>query len=67
MMSLMILKLPLQIYKKKIDDGEVLYNHFADKSSKKKWEYNYKLKVINDSFLPNYLVKNRINFNEWFK
>ena len=26
-----------------------------------------KLKVINDSFLPNYLVNNRINFNEWFK
>ena len=34
---------------------------------KKKWEYNYKLKVINDSLLPDYLVKNRLNFNEWFK
>jgi len=60
-------KITITDLQKKIDDGEVLYNHFADKSSKKKWEYNYKLKVINDSFLPNYLVKNRINFNEWFK
>ena len=60
-------KITIRDLQKKIDDGEVLYNHFADKSSKKKWEYNYKLKVINDSLLPDYLVKNRLNFNEWFK
>ena len=53
--------------KKKIDNGLVLYNHFSDKSSKNKWEYSYKLKIIKDSLLPNYLIQNRANFNEWFK
>ena len=53
--------------KKKIDNGIVLYNHFSDKSSKNKWEYSYKLKIIKDSLLPNYLIQNRANFNEWFK
>ena len=53
--------------KKKIDNGLVLFNHFSDKSSKNKWEYSYKLKIIKDSLLPNYLIQNRVNFNEWFK
>ena len=53
--------------KNKIDKGIVLYDHFADKSSKKKWEYNYKLKIIENSLLPNYLIENRSKFIEWFK
>jgi beta-1,4-mannosyl-glycoprotein beta-1,4-N-acetylglucosaminyltransferase len=60
-------KITIADLKKKIDNGLVLYDHFSDKSSKNKWLYNYKLKIIKDSLLPNYLIKNRTNFNEWFK
>ena len=60
-------KITIADLKKKIDNGVVLYDHFADKSSKNKWEYDYKLKIIKNFLLPNYLIENRANFNEWFK
>ena len=60
-------KITIADLKKKIDNGIVLYDHFADKSSKNKWEYDYKLKIIENFLLPNYLIENRANFNEWFK
>ena len=36
-------KITIADLKKKIDNGIVLYDHFADKSSKNKWEYDYLL------------------------
>ena len=60
-------KITIEDLKKKIDKGVVLYDHFADKSSKNKWKYDYKLKIIENFLLPNYLTENRANFNEWFK
>ena len=60
-------KITISDLKQKIDNGFVLYDHFADKSSKNKWENNYKLKIIKNSSLPNYLIENRSNFKEWFR
>ena len=50
----------------KINKGIVFYNHLADKNSKNKWNYNYKLKLIDDLLLPKYLVENKKKYNEWF-
>jgi beta-1,4-mannosyl-glycoprotein beta-1,4-N-acetylglucosaminyltransferase len=60
-------KITVTNLKEKIDNGLVLYDHFSDKSSNNKWKYSYKLKIIKDSLLPNYLIQNRSNLSEWFK
>ena len=52
--------------KNKIDRGIVFYDHFADKSSKEKWNFDYKLKKIKDDMLPEYLVNNKNKFKDWF-
>ena len=49
-----------------IDNKIVNYDHNADKSLEKKYNANYKLKVVDDKILPNYLVKNKNKFKEWF-
>ena len=51
----------------KINNGVVFYDHFADKKSKDKWKNEYKLKTIENNFLPSYLIKNLNNYKEWFK
>ena len=53
--------------REKISQGLVFYDHFADKNSKEKWKNDYKLKVIENDLLPNYLIKNQNDFKEWFK
>ena len=53
--------------RKKINDGVVFYDHFADKTSQKKWENQYKLKKIENDILPKYLIENLNNYKEWFK
>ncbi len=50
-----------------IDGGIVFYNHFADQKDPNKWNFNYKLKKINDDSLPEYLVSNKDKFKNWFK
>ena len=52
--------------KKKIDKKEVFYNHSLDKSDKLKWNDNYKLKKIDNKFLPEYLITNYEKYKEWF-
>ncbi|MDC1112211.1 hypothetical protein OAS43_00195 [Candidatus Pelagibacter sp.] len=52
--------------REKINKKEVFYDHFADKNSISKWNFNYKLKKIDDQLLPIYLNKNRNRFKEWF-
>ena len=44
----------------------MFYDHFADKSSKNKWDSDYKLKKIDTDLLPRYLVSNREKYLEWF-
>ena len=52
--------------KEKIINKEMIYDHFADKSSSNKWESNYKLKVADKKILPSYLINNKDKFSEWF-
>ncbi len=58
--------LDIKKLKEKIDKKEVLYNHFADKKDRSRWDYNYKLKKMDDAFLPKYLVENKSKYKEWF-
>ena len=58
--------LSVEDLKKKINQGVVFYDHFADQSNLDKWNYNYKLKKIEDQLLPNSLQKNKQKLKEWF-
>ena len=49
-----------------IDNRIVNYNHQADKSEDNKYNANYKLKIIEDKILPNYLIKNKDKYKDWF-
>ena len=47
----------------------MFFNHFVDKEKyKERWNFNYKLKKINDDKLPKYLQLEDIQkkFNQWF-
>ena len=57
----------LEKLKNYIDEGIVFYNHFADQKDLNKWNFNYKLKKINDDFLPEYLIRNKDKFKDWFR
>ena len=51
----------------KIKEKTVFWNHFLDKEDfKKRWAYDYKLKKIDNKFLPSYLTNNSEKFKEWF-
>mgnify|MGYP001469745398 CR=1 FL=1 len=49
-----------------IDDKIVNYNHQADKSEENKYNANYKLQLVEDSFLPDYLIRNKEKYKDWF-
>ena len=49
-----------------IDNRIVNYDHRADQSEKNKYKASYKLKLIEDKILPNYLIKNKEKFKDWF-
>ena len=54
---------------KKIDNKEVFFNHFVDKEKyKERWNFNYKLKKIDNHHLPDYLnsADKQVKFKEWF-
>ena len=51
--------------KEKISNKEVFYDHLADKETLNKWSDNYKLKKIDLSFLPKYLIDNSEKFKDW--
>ena len=59
-------KITIENLQAKIDNREVFYDHFADKSSKSKWDNNYKLKKIDNNLLPIYLNENKEKFKKWF-
>jgi len=49
-----------------IDNRIVNYNHQADKSEDNKYNASYKLRLIEDKFLPNYLTNNKDKYKNWF-
>ena len=51
--------------KEKISNREVFYDHLADKDSPNRWSDSYKLKKIDESYLPKYLVENSEKFKDW--
>ena len=59
--------LTVEDLREKVDKGIVFYDHFVDKASKKKWKNDYRLKVIENNLLPNYLIDNLNKYKEWFK
>ena len=51
----------------KIKNKKVFYDHFADKSKTDKWNSNIDLEIVNDKFLPSFLVKNKNLYKEWLE
>ncbi len=51
--------------KEKISNKEVFYDHLADKDSPNRWSDSYKLKKVDESYLPKYLVENSEKFKDW--
>ncbi len=52
---------------KKIQAGEVLYDHNHDKTDDKRWFSKKLLLKVNSSYLPKYLDKNQNKFKQWFE
>ena len=57
----------LEDIKKNINNRIVDYDHTLDKSQTNKINNGYKLKIINDTILPKYLVKNKELYKKWFE
>ncbi len=55
----------LEDVKKKMEEKKVFYNHFADKGSPNKWNYDYELKKADLEILPNYLKNNKEKYKNW--
>ena len=53
--------------KKSISEKTVNYDHTADLKKNNKYDGRYKLKIIDDKFLPSYLVNNKKNYEKWFE
>ena len=49
-----------------IDNRIVNYNHLADKTASNKYNAKYKLQIATDQMLPNYLIKNKEKYINWF-
>ena len=58
--------LKIEDLEKKINNKEVFYNHSLDKTDPNKWQDNYKLKKIDDKFLPKFLINNYSKYQDWF-
>ena len=55
----------LEDIEKNMREKKVFYNHFADKGSQDKWEYEHELKKASLDILPNYLQINKEKYNNW--
>ena len=58
--------LNIEKIKKFVNEKKIFFNHFADKSKIEKWDYVYKLKKIDNKFLPKYLIDNSNKYKDWF-
>ena len=52
--------------KNQIENKIVLYNHKLDKKENRHDNFQYKLKKIDESYLPEYLGKNKDKYKIWF-
>jgi len=59
-------KITVEKLQNKIDNKLAFYNHKADKTANNKYDFEYKLKKIEDEQLPDYLVKNKAKYINWF-
>ena len=50
----------------KILKKEVFYDHSSDKNLSTRWNNNYKLKKIDETLLPSFLINNKDKFKKWF-
>ena len=57
--------LKIEDLKKKIDNQELFYDHFADQKKSNKWKSNYKLRKTDLNILPKYILKNKLNLKDW--
>ncbi len=57
----------LQDLKNLILQKKIGYDHFADQKTKNKWTSEIKLKKIDESLLPNYIIQNKKRFQEWLE
>ena len=57
--------LTIEDIKNKIQNKEVFYDHFADKTDQNKWHAKYKLKNFNINLLPKYIQENILLYKEW--
>ncbi len=53
--------------KRIIENRIVNYNHFSDKSKLDRSNYEYKLKVLDNKYLPKYLIENKDLYKDWFE
>tara|TARA_B110001452_G_scaffold264601_1_gene267856 strand:+ start:173 stop:1060 length:888 start_codon:yes stop_codon:yes gene_type:complete len=58
--------LKIEDLENKIKNKEVFYNHLLDKADPNKWRDDYKLKKIDEKFLPKFLIKNHLKYQDWF-
>mgnify|MGYP001380221149 CR=1 FL=1 len=58
--------LKIEDLENKIKNKEVFYNHLLDKADPNKWRDDYKLKKIDEKFLPKFLIKNYLKYQDWF-
>ena len=59
-------KITVEELQNKIDNKLAFYDHTADKTGKNKYDFEYKLKKINDDQLPKFLLDNKENYINWF-
>tara|TARA_Y100000389_G_scaffold194971_1_gene225695 strand:- start:1293 stop:2177 length:885 start_codon:yes stop_codon:yes gene_type:complete len=52
--------------KKQIENKMVNYNHLADKTDQNKYNFNYKLKNLDNDLLPEFLKLNKNQYKDWF-
>ena len=57
--------LKIEDLRKKIDNQELFYDHFADQKKSNKWQSNYKLRKTDLNILPNYISKNKLDLKDW--
>ncbi len=60
-------KITFEELKKTIESRIVNYNHFSDKSKLNRQNYEYKLKILENNYLPKYLVNNKDKYKDWFE
>ena len=51
---------------KLIEEKKVYFNHKADKIESNKYDYGHQLIRVDEKLLPEYLIKNKGLYKEWF-